>query len=323
VLSFAVRRLGESAIVLLVVSFASYGLIGLMPGDPIDLMFSADPDMTAADAQRLREVYGLDRPLLERYAAWLGGALTGEFGYSRLYQQPVGDILLPTLGATLQLLGSATVLSLAIAIPLGVLAAARPNSATDTGINLLCFGGISIPPFWLALLLIAYVAVPVSWVPAGGMAEPNSGLAEHLRHMLLPTLALTLASIGGFTRFMRGAMRQALGQDYMRTARAKGAGAPRRLFGHALRNALLPLVTVVALSFGTLFSGALITETIFGWNGMGRTIYAAIMGNDYNLALIGLMVATGFTLLANILADIAYAALDPRIRLDGSAGAAQ
>lgn len=322
-LSYAVRRLGESAIVLLVVSFASYGLIGLMPGDPIDLMFSADPDMTAADAERLRAIYGLDQPLLDRYTAWLAGALTGEFGYSRLYQQPVGDILLPTLGATLQLLGSATILALAIAIPLGVLAAARPNSLPDYAINLFCFSGISVPPFWLALLLIAYVAIPVAWIPAGGMAEPGSGLTDHIRHMLLPAVALTLASVGGFTRFMRGAMLQALSEDYMRTARAKGAGGLRRLFGHALRNALLPLVTVVALSFGTLFSGALITETIFAWNGMGRTIYSAIMGNDYNLALVGLMVATAFTLLANILADIAYAALDPRIRLDRQTGGSE
>lgn len=314
-LSYAARRLGESVLVLLVVSFASYGLIGLMPGDPIDLMFASDPDMTAADADRLRALYGIDRPLLERYGTWLGSALSGEFGYSRLYQQPVGEILLPRLGATLQLLGTSMVLALILAIPLGVLAASKPNSGLDYAINLACFGGISIPPFWLALLLIAYIAVPVSWIPASGMGD-EGGLLERLRHMILPVLALTLASIGGFTRFMRAAMLQTLGQDYMRTARAKGVSESRALFGHALRNALLPLVTIVALSFGSLFSGALITETIFGWAGMGQTIYAAIMGNDYNLALIGLMVATGFTLLANILADVAYAALDPRVRLD-------
>lgn len=316
-LSYTARRLAESLLVLLAVSFASYILIGLMPGDPVDLMFADDPEITAEDIARLKALYGLDRPLLERYGHWLANAVSGEFGYSRLYQQPVGDILMPRLLASLQLLGTSTVLGLILAIPLGVLAAARANSATDYGINLFCFAGISVPPFWLALMLIAYIAVPVAWIPAGGSAEPGSGLLETLRHMLLPVLALTLAEIGGFTRFMRGAMLQTLGQDYMRTARAKGASARRQLFGHALRNALLPLVTVIALSFGTLFSGTLITEAIFSWPGMGVMIYEAIMGNDYNLALIGLMIATAFTLLANIAADIAYAALDPRITARG------
>ncbi len=314
-LNYLARRLGECLIVLLVVSFASYGLIGLMPGDPIDLMFSSNPDMTPEDAARLRALFGLDQPIWSRYLAWLGNAVTGEFGYSRLYQQPVGDILLPRLWATLQLLGISTILALAIAIPLGVVAAARQNSILDHAINLTCFAGISVPPFWLALMLVAYVAVPVAWIPASGMGEPDAGLWEYLRHMLLPVTALTLASVGGFARFMRGAMLQALRQDYMRTARAKGATPARQLFGHALRNALLPLVTIIALSFGGLFSGALITETIFAWSGMGRMIFESVMGNDYNLALVGLMVATAFTLTANILADIAYALLDPRIRL--------
>jgi peptide/nickel transport system permease protein len=312
---YLTHRLIHSFLVLLVVSFASYGLIGLMPGDPIDLMFSANPEMTAADAERLRARYDLDRPVLARYASWLAGALQGDFGYSRLYQQPVGDVLMPRLWATFQLLGISTLVALALAIPLGVWAAARHNRLTDYAINLVCFAGISVPPFWLALLLIAYIAVPVAWIPAGGMAESDDSGLDHLRHMLLPVAALSLASIGGFTRFMRGAMLQSLGQDYMRTARAKGANPARQLFDHALRNALLPLITVIALSFGTLFSGALITETIFGWSGMGRMIYEAVMGNDFNLALVGLMVATAFTLAGSILADIAYAALDPRIAL--------
>jgi len=222
---------------------------------------------------------------------------------------------MPRLWATFQLLGISTLVALALAIPLGVWAAARHNRLTDYAINLICFAGISVPPFWLALLLIAYIAVPVAWIPAGGMAESGDSGLDHLRHMLLPVAALSLASIGGFTRFMRGAMLQSLGQDYMRTARAKGANPARQLFDHALRNALLPLITVIALSFGTLFSGALITETIFGWSGMGRMIYEAVMGNDFNLALVGLMVATAFTLAGSILADIAYAVLDPRIAL--------
>ena len=284
-----------------------------MPGDPIDLMISANPDFTAADAQRLKALYGLDRPLLERYGAWFWAALQGDFGYSRLYQQPVGEILLPRLGWTALLLGTSLALTVAIAIPLGVWAAARPYSGVDYGINMICFAGISVPPFWLALILILLVAVPFQAIPAGGMGEADAGLPERLRHLFLPVVTLTLASIGGFTRFMRGAMIQALRADHIRTARAKGLSRARILIGHALRHALLPLITVVALSFGTLFSGALITETMFSWSGMGRTIYEATLGNDYNLALVGLLTATGFTLAGNILADLLYAGLDPRI----------
>lgn len=310
----AIRGL-QCLAVLLGVSFVSYVLIGLMPGDPIDLMFSADPDMTSEDAARLRELYGLDRPLLERYTAWLLGALQGEFGYSRLLQQPVGDVLLPRLWATIQLLGLSTALSILVAVPLGALAAAKPNGILDRVVNFACFAGISIPSFWLALLLITYIAVPISWIPASGSPDPGASLWDHFRHLLLPILGLTIASVGGYTRFLRASMRQTLNEDFIRTARAKGAAKRDILFGHALRNAMLPLVTIVALSFGSVFSGALIIETIFGLLGMGRTIYTAIMGNDFNLALICLMVATAFTLIANILADIVYALLDPRIQL--------
>ncbi|MBP5857569.1 ABC transporter permease [Marivibrio halodurans] len=323
-LSYTATRLLECLLVLLVMSFLVYGLIGLMPGDPIDLMISANPDFTAADAQRLKALYGLDRPLLERYGTWLWAALQGDFGYSRLYQQPVGDILLPRLGWTTVLLGTSLALTVMIAIPLGVWAAARPYSRVDYGINMICFAGISVPPFWLALILILLVAVPFQAIPAGGMGEAGAGLLERLRHLFLPVVTLTLASIGGFTRFMRGAMIQALRADHIRTARAKGLSRARILIGHALRHALLPLITVVALSFGTLFSGALITETMFSWSGMGRTIYEATLGNDYNLALVGLLTATGFTLAGNILADLLYAGLDPRISFqtasDGTGG---
>jgi peptide/nickel transport system permease protein len=319
-LTYAATRLGESLIVLLIMSFLVYGLIGLMPGDPIDLMISANPDFTAEDAKRLKAIYGLDQPLALRYWHWLMGALQGDFGYSRLYQQPVWDILWPRLGWTTVLLGASLMLTVAIAIPLGVLAAAKPYSALDYGVNLICFAGISVPPFWLALIVILAIAVPFQAIPAGGMGAADADLWERARHLMLPVLTLTLASIGGFTRFMRGAMLQALRQDHIRTARAKGLSRLRVLTGHALRNALLPMVTVVALSFGTLFSGALITETMFSWSGMGRTIYEATLGNDFNLALVGLLTATGFTLVGNIIADLLYAVLDPRISYrDGGA----
>ncbi len=312
-LTYIAQRLTESAVVLLIMSFVIYGLIGLMPGDPIDIMVSSDPNMTPEDAARLRALYGLDRPIFERYLSWLGAALQGDFGFSRLHRRPVLEVLLPRLGNTALLMGLAFLLALALALPAGVAAALRPRGPADTAINLFAFAGISLPPFWLAILLIILFAVTLGWLPAGGMAPSGAGLGVQVQHLLLPIATLTLATIGGIVRFVRAATMEALRQDYVRTARAKGLDERQVVFGHVLRNAMIPVVTILALNFGALFSGALITETMFGYLGMGKAIYDAILGNDFNLALVGLLLATLTTLLANLLADLCYTWLDPRI----------
>ncbi len=310
---YIAQRLTESALVLLIMSFVIYGLIGLMPGDPIDIMVSSDPNMTPDDAARLRALYGLDRPIFERYLSWLGAALQGDFGFSRLHRRPVLEVLLPRLGNTALLMGLAFLLAFALALPAGVAAALRPRGPADTAINLFAFAGISLPPFWLAILLIMLFAVVLGWLPAGGMAPSGAGLGVQVQHLLLPIATLTLATIGGIVRFVRAATMEALRQDYVRTARAKGLDERQVVFGHVLRNAMIPVVTILALNFGALFSGALITETMFGYLGMGKAIYDAILGNDFNLALVGLLLATLTTLLANLLADLCYTWLDPRI----------
>ncbi|HEX9489599.1 MAG TPA: ABC transporter permease [Stellaceae bacterium] len=311
---FILARFVQVLAVLAVMSFVIYALIGLMPGDPIDQMLTADPHLTAADAARLKALYGLDRPLAERYLAWARAALAGDFGYSRLYATPAVAALMPRLGNTALLMLSSFVLALAIALPLGAAAAQRPGSALDGAANLLSFAGMSIPPFWFALVLILVFAVALGWLPAGGVATiGDGGGIDRARHLALPVATLTVASIGTYLRFMRAAMIEALRQDYVRTARAKGASEERVVWGHAFRNALIPVITVVALSFGSLFSGALITETMFAYPGMGKLIYDAILGNDFNLALAGLLFATLLVLLSNLAADIAYAAADPRI----------
>jgi len=318
---YLAARAVEIAVTLVLMSFIVYLLIGLMPGDPIDMMISGDPKMTSADAARLRAVYGIDKPLLERYAAWGLQALQGNFGYSRSFGQPVLDVLGPRLVNTLELAGLAFVLSIAIALPLGIWAAARPRSRADYLINLFCFAGISTPPFWLALLLITLFAVALGWLPAGGMADLRPGaswqtiVTQKLRFAVLPVLTLTLLQLGSYTRFMRGAMIETLRQDFVRTARAKGVAERDVLLGHALVNALAPVLTVLGLSFGGLFSGALITETMFAWPGMGKAIYNAILENDYNLALVGLLVATFATIVGNVLADLALVAVDPRVSI--------
>ncbi len=307
-------RLVQSVVVLGLMSFVIYGLIGLMPGDPIDLMISADPHMTSEDAARLRRLYGLDRPLVERYGNWLAAALSGDFGYSRLHAVPVPAVLLPALANTATLMGAAFLLSLAIGLPAGIAAAVRRHSAADYTINLLAFAGISVPPFWMALVLIIVFAVFLGVLPAGGVPTgADEGFWQGARFAVLPVAALTIASVGGHTRYMRAAMIETLRQDYIRTARAKGLSRARVVLGHALRNALIPVVTIIALDFGYLFSGALVTETIFSYPGMGKLIFDAMKGNDFNLALVALLFATALTLIANLVADLAYLGLDPRI----------
>ncbi len=318
---YLASRLLEIVVTLALMSFAVYLLIGLMPGDPIDMMIAGDPRMTSEDAARLRAVYGIDKPLLERYLAWAGQALQGNFGYSRSFNQPVLAVLGPRMLNTLELAGIAFLLSIAIALPLGVWAAAHPRSRADYLVNLFSFAGISTPPFWLALLLITLFAVKLGVLPAGGMADLRPGtswpdaLGQKIRFALLPVVTLVLLQLGGYTRFMRGAMIEALRQDYVRTARAKGASEPRVLWRHAFVNALAPVLTILGLSFGALFSGALITETMFAWPGMGKAIYQGILDNDYNLALVGLLITTLATIVGNLLADLALVAVDPRVSL--------
>ncbi|MBK8908617.1 MAG: ABC transporter permease [Rhodospirillales bacterium] len=313
---YLVLRLLQSGLILIVMSFAVYALIGLMPGDPVDLMISADPRVTSEDAASLRALYGLDRPIFERYAHWLADAVGGDFGYSRLHAAPVLDVLMPAIGNTAVLMGASLALSVALALPAGFAAAARPYSRFDYVVNIVAFAGISVPSFWLALLLIMVFAVILGWLPAGGMGTVGAGgLADQLRFLALPVLSLTLASVGSHIRYARAAMIDTLRQDHIRTARAKGLAEGRVVVAHALRNAMIPVATILALDFGTLFSGALVTETIFAYPGMGKLIFDAIMGNDFNLALVALLFATVVTLFGNLLADFAYVWLDPRLSL--------
>ena len=312
---FIANRVLQAAIVLLIMSFVIYALIGLMPGDPIDLMLSSDPNMTSEDAERMKKLYGLDQPIYKRWFHWLTSALRGDFGYSRLYKVPAIDVLGPALWNTLKLLGASLLLSLLIAIPCGVYAALKPYSMRDYSVNFIAFAGISIPVFWLGLMLIIVFAVLLNLLPASGTGAVNSGgFWDSLRYLILPVATLTIGSVGGHTRFMRGSMMEVMRQDYIRTARAKGASTSRIVYRHALRNAMLPVVTILALECGTLFSGALITETVFVWPGMGKLIFDSIIGNDFNLALIALLLATCVTLACNLIADLAYGWLDPRIR---------
>ena len=307
------QRLLQGAVTVAILSFAAYALIGLMPGDPIDLAIAGDPRLSAEDAARLRALHGLDQPLISRYLAWAAGALQGQFGFSRLFAAPAHEVLATALANSLALLLPATALSAIIGIALGVLAARRPRGALDYAVNAVAFAGISLPSFWLGILLIILFAVTLGWLPAGGPPD-TPGLAAWLRHLALPGLTLAVLGLASYARQTRAAMIDALGDLYIRTARAKGAPERRVLLHHALPNAAIPIVTIAGLDFATLVSGALVVETVFAWPGMGKLIYDAILGNDYNLALLALMLTAIVTLAANLLADLAQMAIDPRVR---------
>lgn len=299
---------------ILLVAFLLFALVDLMPGDPLDLMVQSDPRLTSADIARLKALYGLDRPLLERFAAWLAQAVRGEFGYSRLYSVPVAEILWPRLFSTLLLLGASLLLAVLLAVPLALWSALHPRSFFDRILNLVAIVGLSVPSFWLALLAIVLFAVFLGWFPAGG--EPvDPGLLPYLRHMVLPVGTLALLAFAPLFRFLRAHLLEALREPFVRTARAKGARTARVVLIHALPHVTPTLITILALQIGGLFSGALAVETVFAWLGMGRLIYEAILGNDYHLALAAVLVGAAAVLLANFAADLVHARLDPRVRL--------
>ncbi len=306
-------RVLQGSLLLLLLSFVIYGLMGLMPGDPVDLMVSSDPNLTPEDARRLKALYGLDRPIGERWWRWLTSALEGELGYSRLYRAPVGELLAGALGRSLALLVPSIAFALAGGVALGVIGARRPGGWGDLLVNAVALAGLSVPVFWLALMLIMLFSVELGWLPAGGTGAAR-GDGATLRHLVLPVLCLTLTALGTYARHTRAAMRDVLEEDYVRWARARGLPEARVVLGHALPNALMPVVTLLGLDVGALFSGALVTETLFAWPGIGKLIYDAVLGNDYNLALAALMLASALTLAGSLFADLLYGWLDPRVR---------
>ncbi len=317
--AFVVRRLAQTLVVILLLSYFSYYLMTLMPGDPVDLMITANPDITAADIERLRALHGLDQPVWVRYWNWASNILAGDLGYSRTYRIPVTDLLGPRLFNTFLLSVAALVVSLLIAIPLGIWAALRKGSRVDYFVNLFAFAGISVPSFWIAIVLILLFAVYVPLFPAGGTASVAfemstwDRISDRAHHLILPVISLSFLTIGTYVRYTRAAMLEVLSNDYIRTARAKGLGPWRILIMHGFRNALIPLITVFAISFSTLFSGAIITETVFAYQGVGQLVFESILSNDFNVAMVAFMISVSMVLVMNLVADLAYGVADPRI----------
>jgi len=320
VTTYILRRLIQTIVVLAILSYVCFYLMTLMPGDPVDMMISSNPKITAADVARLRELYGLDQPSYVRYAHWMGDLLKGDLGYSRTYRVPVQELLGPRLFSTFILSMAALVFSILISVPLGIFSALRPGSKVDYFINFFSFAGISIPSFWLGIVCIIFFAVWIPLFPAGGTQTIGSAdmdiwstFLDRSKYLVLPVLSLSLQQIGRFARFTRSAMLESLRNDFIRTAKAKGLPRQVVIWRHAFRNALIPLITILALSISSIFSGAIITETVFAYQGVGKLTYDSIIGNDFNVAMVSFIISVAMVLIMNLVADLLYGVADPRI----------
>lgn len=317
--TYIIRRLIQTVFVLFVLTFVTYALMGLMPGDPLDVACSANPHCTPDNLAQMKKNLGLDRPIQERYIKWITAFVQGDLGYSRIYRKPVVEILWPRLQNTMILWSTALFVSMLIAIPLGVFSSLRSGTKVDYILNFFSFMGISVPSFWLGLMLIIVFAVQFSWFPAGGVetiGKDYTGMAlvlDRMKYLVLPVISLSAQTIAEWVRYTRASMMDVMRHDFIRTARAKGLSQPRVIVMHGLRNALVPVVTVIALSFAHMFSGALITETVFSYQGAGKLIFDSIIGNDFNVAMCTFIISCIAVLVMNLVADILYAYLDPRI----------
>lgn len=317
------RLLGMIPMVLLL-SMLIYGLIELAPGDAVlNMLGEENPNATPEEIARLRQYYGLDQPLPVRYAKWLARVVRGDFGTSQAYHMPVLDIIKQKVPQTLLLTVSALVLSIIIALPIGIHAALHPYSVSDYLQTFMVYLGRTMPNFWFGLMLIIIFSVKLKWLPAGGMRALRDAtgwvaVRDIGKHLILPLGVLTFLRITGWVRYIRSSMLDNINADYVRTARAKGLKERVVVMKHALRNALIPIVTIMALDIPHLVGGAVIIETVFSWPGMGRLMFDAIQSKDTNLAMACLILLGLLTVLASLIADIAYAVIDPRVRFGDS-----
>jgi peptide/nickel transport system permease protein len=315
VLQYALRRLGQSVILLILVSMIGFAVLHLAPGGPL-AQFAMSPGMSAAQMKLIAHQMGLDQPLPIQYGVWAGHILGGDWGRSYRDNQPVLTIIASHLAATLELMVASTLIAVFLGTWIGVLGAVRRYSLADYLATIGAMIALSIPTFWFGLVVIYIFAVRLAWLPAGNIETAGTdNFGDHLIHLILPSIVLALVTIATWSRYMRASMMEVISQDYVRTARAKGMSRRRVLIHHALRNALLPMITVAGLQLPTLLSGALVTETVFTWPGMGRLFLDSLGYRDYPMVMGLLMFTAVLVLLGNFLADLLYLVADPRIRL--------
>ncbi len=318
---FLFRRLMHGVIILVGLSILMFTLLVFTPGDPVELIATSNPDIRPEDVKLLRQYYGLDDPSYVRYFKWARSVLKGDLGYSRTYGTPVTKIIGERLRNTMTLLATAVAVAFAIGVTAGIYSALHQYSAADYAVTIVAFAGHSVPVFWQGIVFILLFAVWLPWFPAGGMMTPGvpagwPALWDRLWHLVLPVAVLATSGMAAWARYMRSSMLEVIRQDYVRTARAKGNSEKIVINRHALRNALIPIITLVALSIPGILNGAVLTETVFSWPGMGLLLFQAVLGHDYNVAMAVLLFLALMTVMFNLVADVAYAMADPRIRYD-------
>lgn len=315
---YIIRRLLQAIPLLVLVSIFMFALIHLIPGGPDQVLFN--PHLTPAARAAMRTRFGLDDPVPIQYLKWISRALVGDFGFSFATNLPVTYILGQRFPATLQLFVPSLVLALILAMLLGVISGVKQGTLTDYSLTTLSYFGIAMPIFLFGVFAQYIFGVLLHVLPTSGMQtlgyqlDPFDAFIDHLQHLILPMLVLSIAFIAGWSRYMRSSMIEVAKQDYMRTARAKGVGPTTLLVRHALRNAVIPLITVVALDFGAVAGGATITEGVFAWPGMGLLFFQSLESRDYPVLLAMLMISAVLVITFNLVADILYAVMDPRIR---------
>ncbi|RMF87541.1 MAG: ABC transporter permease [Nitrospinota bacterium] len=312
---YLIRRFFQSCILMFIVTVVTFAMILSAPGGPSILL---DPNASAEDLARMRRLLGLDDPIHVQYFKWIRNVAQGNLGVSYNIGRPVLDLIRDGLPATLVLAGSALLFAILFGISLGILSAVRRYSLLDHLITVISFFGLSVPVFWYGLMLIMFFAVRLRWLPAGGMFTIGSGfsLLDRLRHLLLPMLVLGTVNMAQIVRYTRSSMLTVLQQDYIKTARSKGIHEARVLYKHALKNACIPVVTIIGLLLPRLVGGAAVTETVFSWPGMGRLAVSAAFERDYPTIMGITLAVSAMVILSNLLTDILYVYLNPRIRYE-------
>lgn len=319
-LTYTLQRLGQGLVLLVIVSFISFFVMKLAPGNPMQTFIN--PRMSPQEITRAEEALGVNKPIPLQYLGWVSSVAQGNFGYSVRNGQSVSDLLKQRAGPTLLLSVTSFFLILALALLIGIYSAARPYSLLDYLSTALVFAGLSIPSFFLGLGLIYLFAVKLGWLPTSGYenySADHQGLSlfvDRLRHMVLPVIVLTITGLAGILRHVRSSVSEALQQDFIRTARSKGASERRVLVKHALRNGLIPVITLLGLSLPAFFAGSVITETIFAWPGMGRLLVDAVFARDYPVSMAINTITAALVILGSVVADVLYGLADPRVRYD-------
>jgi len=309
-----IRRLAATVPLLLAISAAVFGLLHLVPGGPLAVYLS-NPDVRPEDLERLRRALGLDQPVWRQYLQWLAGFLSGDWGYSYSDGRPVVDRVLERLPATLELVSASLLLAAVVTLPLGLVPALRPRRMAGRLASLLASAGLALPVFWFGLVLQLVFALGLGWLPSSGRTTPGDGsMVDRLAHLVLPATMLAAVHAAAWSRYLRSAVADALELPFVAAARARGAGERTVLWRHAVRPALLPVVTVVFLDAALMVAGTVVTESVFAWPGLGSLFTEALARRDYTVLMSLLMLASAAVVVFNLVADLVYPLLDPRVR---------